>query len=120
MILKPGALKATGFNKNNKIDLEKMKTIKKIDAVSVGKVLGAMYGFMALILGGFFTLMSLFWRGSFSQEQNFAGVFFGLGAVIFLPLLYGAIGFAVGTISGWLYNATTKWSGGLKIELLDE
>ncbi|MCK4553525.1 hypothetical protein KAU19_00995 [Candidatus Parcubacteria bacterium] len=93
-----------------------MKKIKKIKALSLGKILGIMYAIMGLIFGGLVTVFAILGNALFASKDNYGGVLFGIGAIIFLPIMYGFFGFVFGVISGWLYNLATKWVGGLEIE----
>lgn len=45
------------------------------------------------------------------------GLFFGVGAVIFLPLFYGVLGFVAGLISAFAYNVIAGAFGGLELEI---
>jgi len=100
-----------------------MKKIKRVGAVSLGKILGIMYGFMGLVFGGIITLFSFLAVTVFSPEaSSIKGVpiFFGTGAIVFVPLFYGVLGFIIGIFSGWVYNLATRLVGGLDIEFEDK
>jgi hypothetical protein len=94
-----------------------MKQITKIDVTSMGKIMGTMYAIMGFIFGALVTLFSILGSVLSSQGGGRLGIFFGIGAIIFLPIFYGALGFIFGAFSGWLYNLIAKWVGGLKIEI---
>lgn len=93
-----------------------MKKITKIGAMSLGKILGIMYALMGFIFGAIFTLISILGTAIFSSENTGSSLLFGLGAVIFFPILYGVLGFLFGAIAGWIFNLSAKWAGGLEIE----
>ena len=97
-----------------------MKKIKKIGAMSLGKMMCAIYGLIGLIGGAFVALLSLL-GASFIEEggPKGVGVFLGVGAIVLFPLLYGLMGFIMGIISGWIYNLAAKMFGGVEIELED-
>lgn len=42
---------------------------------------------------------------------------FGVGAIIILPIFYGAMGFVVTLISAWLFNIAAGITGGVEIEV---
>ena len=97
-----------------------MKKIKKIGALSLGKILGIMYAIMGLIFGGLITIAAVLGNTFFAQENsNVGAIIFGLGAIIFIPIIYGFLGFILGIISAWIFNKAAKWVGGLEIELQD-
>ena len=93
-----------------------MKKIIKIGAVSLGKIFAVMYAIMGLIFGGLVTIFSILGSALFSSEGGGGGILFGIGAIIFLPILYGVLGFIFGAFAGWIFNLATKWAGGLEIE----
>ncbi len=90
-----------------------MKTIKKFDIVSIGKTFGILYAILGLILGAGFSI------GALIMGQKIPGAFFGVAAVIVIPIIYGLMGFIAGAMAGFLYNISSKYSGGIKIELTD-
>ena len=91
-----------------------MREIKKIDPLSVGKLFAIMYAIMGVILGAIFTLLALV---NIPTQSIGIGALFGVGAIIFLPIFYGIMGFVGGVISAWIYNLIAGWVGGIKIEL---
>lgn len=95
-----------------------MKTIQQIDIMSAAKiqaVLAAVFGFIA----GIFIAMGSVLGAVFgaSQEAGVVGVIFGVGAFIFLPVIYGVIGFVAGALSAWMYNLVASKIGGIRIQL---
>jgi hypothetical protein len=44
-------------------------------------------------------------------------VLFGSGAVIFLPIFYGLLGFVMAAIGAALYNLISQFVGGLELDL---
>jgi hypothetical protein len=42
---------------------------------------------------------------------------FGIGAIIFAPILYGILGFIFGILLALFYNITTGLVGGIEIEV---
>jgi hypothetical protein len=98
-----------------------VSVLKRIDPFSVAKVAGIMYGLLGLLIGAIFALVSLFGAalGSAFDEsgQAWIGGLFGVGAVIFLPILYGIFGFIGGLIISALYNVAAGMAGGVQVEL---
>jgi len=94
-----------------------MQKIKKIKAVSMAKIFGVMYGIIGLIIGAIITLMTATRMFVLSSNDAMAVLFFGLGAIVMLPVVYGAFGFLGGLIGAWIYNLTARLTGGLEIEI---
>src|SRR5437016_3938037 len=93
--------------------------IRRVDALSVGKVLGCLYFLLGLIIGGLFSLMSLVGvaAGGGLRRAGLPELLFGIGSVIVFPVFYGVIGLVGGLISGTLYNVVASVVGGIEIEL---
>ena len=96
--------------------------IQRIGVLSLGKITGALYGGLGLIIGAVVSLVSFF-GAAFSQSAGdqpggaFIAMFFGMGAVILLPLLYGVMGFVGGLLSALIYNLAASVAGGLELEV---
>ena len=94
--------------------------VKSVGIVSSAKISGALYALMGLIFGAIFALMSLFSQGMWASEANgsvFLGLIFGVGAIVFLPIFYGAMGVVAGAVGAALYNWVAGMIGGLELEL---
>lgn len=91
--------------------------IKRIGVLSAAKLYAAISFAMGLILGVFVALGSVLGM-SFSDPDTPAlvGMMFGVGAVVFLPLFYGAMGFVFGAIGATFYNVFAGMVGGLEVE----
>lgn len=84
----------------------------------MGKIFGLIYAALGLIFGLFFTFGSLISIGLLGEATSgAAGFLFGIGAVVFLPIFYGAMGFVFGAITAILYNLISSFAGGLKFEM---
>jgi hypothetical protein len=95
-------------------------TVKRIGVLSCGKLMGILYGGLGLIIGGIFTLFALLGSaiGMASGEQEaILGVLFGVGAIIVMPIFYGAIGFISGLLTSALYNLAAGLVGGIELEV---
>lgn len=94
--------------------------IRRFDAVSLGKIFGVIYGGLGLLIGGVVTLVALAGSSVAAAAERspvpLVGVFFGVGAIVLLPLLYGALGFVGGLIWAGLFNLAARVTGGLVIE----
>ena len=97
--------------------------VKKVNVVSLAKILSLLYAAMGLFAGMVFALFALFGMaigsaaGGGSMEPLF-GVLFGGGAVIVLPIFYGVMGFLAGLIGGAVFNLAAHLVGGLELEVV--
>ena len=96
--------------------------VRRVRPLSLGKILGAMYVTIGLVAGLIISTVSVlgFAIGSIAapnQIQHLPGLLFGAGAVLFIPLVYGALGFVGGLIAALVYNLIAGVVGGLEIEV---
>src|SRR5262245_44665293 len=99
-----------------------MKVIRQVGVLSVAKILGIVYGCIGFIVGAFVAVFSVLggFAGILSEQGRAAGVvsmFFGVGAVIILPLFYGCLGLIVGLLVGAIYNAAARAFGGIELDI---
>jgi hypothetical protein len=95
-----------------------MATVKRIGPGSAFKVGLALYGFLGLIFGVIFGLVSMLGGAVAAPAQ--AGVFrmfFGVGAIIALPLIYGIFGGIIAAITAAVYNLVAGVVGGLEVDI---
>ena len=90
--------------------------IKRIGPKSLGKVAGLTYAIFGFIGGLFFLIISFFAQNSIDATGAPPPILFGLAAPIFFSILYGILGFVMGVVSAWIYNAAAKRVGGVEIE----
>ena len=93
--------------------------VRGIGVLSLAKILGALYAVFGLIAGFFFTAVSLAGL-AFADKSGMEGLLaglFGIGAVIILPIFYGAIGFVAGLITAGLFNLVAPIVGGLELQM---
>lgn len=79
--------------------------------------MGAIYGCLGLIFVPVFLLVGF---GSLmfgkSADSSISGVaMFALS--LFMPILYGVMGFLMGAFTAWLYNVFARWLGGIQMDL---
>lgn len=97
--------------------------VKRIGVLSLGKVMATIYGGMGLLFGLIFSFVSLLGLafGAALQDgsglESMFGLVFGVGAVVFLPVFYGLMGFLGGLLIAALYNLAARFVGGLVLEL---
>jgi hypothetical protein len=85
-------------------------------------MLGVLYACLGLIFLPFFAVAGML--GAFAQQaQNtnglpaavIAGVMLGFG--IFIPIIYGVMGFVLGIVTAAIYNVVASWIGGIEVEV---
>jgi hypothetical protein len=92
--------------------------IKSIGAMSCAKIVGTMDAIIGLLIGACISLVALIGGLSgFGGNSGLAGAVFGVAAVIFLPIFYGAMGFVVTLIATSLYNVISGWVGGVELDV---
>ena len=100
------------------------RRIKRIAPLQAGKMLGVLYGCMGLIFLPIFMLAGA--AGAFAQHAQggnasgapaaaVAGIMFGMG--LFMPVIYGVMGFLLGIIGAAIYNLIARWIGGIEVEV---
>jgi hypothetical protein len=89
--------------------------IKSVNVLKLGIFQGAMMAAFGLIVGLFMFMFSSM-LGSMGNHGAL-GFIGGIGALIFLPIMYGIFGFIAGVISAFLYNLIAGVVGGIEIEV---
>lgn len=91
--------------------------IRRVGVLSAAKLYAAISFAMGLIIGVFVAIGSMLGMSLADPDTPaLVGMMFGVGAVIFLPLFYGAMGFVFGAIGAALYNVFAGMVGGLEVE----
>lgn len=92
--------------------------IISVSPLSLAKVALVLYGVLGLLFGLCFAVLSLF-GAAFGDAPGggsaLYGAFFGIGAVVFLPILYGGMGAVMAFVGAWLYNLVAGVVGGVEI-----
>ena len=98
--------------------------LRSIGAASCAKVLAVLYGILGLFIGGLisvvFVLSALIGRTAGLPAEMTGGplnVLVGVGAVLFFPLFYAAIGAVAGLIGATLYNLVSSYTGGIEVDI---
>jgi hypothetical protein len=90
------------------------RTVKRIAPLQAGKMMGVLYACMGLAAAA----------GAFAQHAQgaqtalaavVAGIMFGMG--IFMPVIYGVMGFIFDVIGAAIYNLVARWIGGIEVEV---
>ena len=98
-------------------------TIKHVDVLSVAKIAAVVYAGLGLIGGVIFACIALLSAGLTSAMQQNAQIppifslFFGVGAIVAMPVVYGVMGLILGAISAWLFNVAAGIAGGVRIQV---
>ena len=93
-----------------------MYIMRSVGVLSCAKIMGAIYGCLGLLfipfllLGGFISMLS-------GKGSDAIPAIATIVLCILAPAFYGALGFAMGAFSAWIYNIFANWLGGLRIEL---
>ena len=97
--------------------------LKRVGVWSAARVAGALYAALGFVFGAIFAAASLLGAGFANAADTdnalagLVGVAFGCGAVIFMPLFYGALGAIMTAFSAWLYNLIAGMVGGIEVDL---
>jgi hypothetical protein len=96
--------------------LSTTRRIKSIAPLQLGKMMALCYGIMGLLFCPIFLIMSLF-ASHLPNQQRVGMLAFGTGFALFMPILYGAMGFVFGVIGAFIYNLIAKWIGGIEVDV---
>jgi len=96
-----------------------MQSIQSVGIVSCAKIMGVVYGALGLLAGPIFFLVMLVSALAGGHENRVAVIASGAAMLVFLPVFYGALGFAMGAVSAWIYNLAAGKFGGIQLELRD-
>ncbi len=96
--------------------------IRHVGVWSVSRLYGALCAAMGLLFGAIVALAAML--GGMAGAMNSSGsslpaglgALFGVGAIIFLPLVYGALGLVMGAIMAALYNLFAGMLGGIQLD----
>ncbi len=91
--------------------------LKRIDVMSAASMMGVLYAFIGLIIGGFMSLLALLGVAAGGGDAAIGGVITGIGALIIVPIMYGVLGFLGGIIGALLYNFVAGFVGGVRVEV---
>jgi len=92
--------------------------IKRIEPLSLAKLCGILYAIMGLIFGCVLSVFAV--AGGFPTQNSpmpAFGMVLGVGAIFFLPIFYGGLGFVFTFIGAALYNVIAGIVGGVELEV---
>jgi hypothetical protein len=95
--------------------------IKRVEPVSLAKIMGALYFIMGLLFGLLFSAVSirvpvLSYAAAAIGNKVFSSLF-GAFAFITLPILYGVLGFVGGFLAAAIYNLLARVFGGIEMQI---
>jgi hypothetical protein len=76
------------------------RTLKRIAPLKAGIMLGVTYALLGCIVLPFFLLATMFSKGT----GNGGMMALGAGFALFIPILYGCLGFIGGVITAFIYE----------------
>lgn len=101
------------------------QSMKKITAVKASTIamfegtLASAIGFVVAVMYSLNTTVSI----AESTNSTLKGLSFGLATgivtIIVLPLIYFGLGWIIGYLHGWLFNAVAASSGGIELNIED-
>jgi hypothetical protein len=86
--------------------------IARIGVLQTAIFFGVLYAVLGLCILPFFYAMMRF--APMASENPFP---FGGGVLLFMPIVYGVMGFIITAIGAVIYNVVAGWTGGIEIEL---
>lgn len=90
-----------------------MVKVRSIRVISAAKVAAVLYGILGLIIAPFILLgPGLAMVGG--ERRGFAGA---IAVAVVLPFCYAIVGFIIGALMAFLYNAISHSIGGFEVEL---
>jgi hypothetical protein len=93
-----------------------VQIVKSVGVLSVAKIMGLVQACLGLIFAPFCLLIGVLGSVLGQQKTPFAGMF-GIFFALFMPILYGVIGFLTGAIGALLYNLFARWVGGFELDI---
>jgi hypothetical protein len=96
--------------------------LRRVGVGSAAKVSGALYAALGLVAALIFAAISIVGAGFAAATQAdggpaWLGALFGVGAIVFFPIIYGVMGIVFGALTALLYNVVSGLVGGLEIDL---
>ena len=92
--------------------------IKRVGPLSCAKVVGILYAALGAFIGVLVALFSL--TGAMASDSFGGaglGAVIGVGAIVFVPALYGCLGFVFALIAAGLYNVAAGFVGGVELDV---
>jgi len=97
-----------------------MTTIKRFDVNSVMRLWAVLSAFLGLVEGlilGLVLAARVLARAGRPDTHIILAPIVGIGALLLLPLVSGAVGAIAGVVSAGLYNLAARFVGGIQVEI---
>jgi hypothetical protein len=94
--------------------------LKRIGPISLARLAAGLYGAIGLFIGACFAIAAMVGMTvahEASDASPMLGLVFGVGAIVFLPLIYGVLGALMALVVAALYNLLAGWLGGIELTL---
>ena len=96
------------------------RVVRRIGVLSVGKIGGLVYATLGLIGGAIFAAFALLGGLAAMGEDEAVGalgMFFGVGAIVVVPICYGILGALMGMLMAAIYNLVAGVIGGVELDV---
>lgn len=97
------------------------RTLKRVAPLQFGKIIGLLYGLIALLFTPFILLVAIL--GSLAPDHAQQGpptiIIVGIGLILcaVIPMFYAAMGFVIGIVGAAIYNLLARMVGGIQFEV---
>lgn len=91
--------------------------LKTLAILQTGAVIGVLYALLSLVLIPFMIIFMLIGATQEGPEDFASGAVGMIFFMIFMPVIYGILGFIGGVIVAFLYNIVAKITGGIEFTL---
>lgn len=89
-------------------------TLRRLDVLSVGKMLGVLYALIGVIIGAVMVVAGLVGAAAGGGPEGAIG---GVVVAVLMPIFYGAAGFIGGLLLAVFYNLCANLIGGVTFDL---
>jgi hypothetical protein len=94
--------------------------LKRIGPLSLARLAAGLYGAIGLFIGAVVAVAAMAGAGiagAAGESNPLLSVLLGVGAIVFLPLIYGVLGALGALLIASLYNLLAGWLGGVDLTL---
>jgi hypothetical protein len=125
LLVRSGSRSGSEYHRNHITsgkDIVMSTQLRSIGAASCAKVFALLYASLGFLMGLVFSVF-IFLAGMFapSEMSNATSgplsLIFGIGSILFFPVLYGVMGAIGGLIMAGLYNVVARFVGGIELEI---